>query len=418
MSLIPSYSRERLQPLVIASGAAGYKGTTMLMATAMAVYIGRDGSPFAVSLVSTVFFFGLMVFSPVWGALADITGRRREVLLGTGALATLSIVPLSFVDGVWGPLGLRGLFAVFAAGFLPVMFTIVAERGGSQARGRSIGLFSAAQAVGFILGQFFAGVLLGLVARWSLYLIVAAFSVIVVGAALLTEDPTPNPDREVTRAEVFSEIKQRLLPAAADRQHLRSNGLKWLYVAILLRNMTVIGTSSLLPIYLVARVDVSEFLMGAILAVNPAGQMAFMYVAGRLSDRLGRKPLILIGMAGSGLHALVLAGAVLPANPLYRGVVAGAGMLVLAAGFSALTTGSIAFIGDVAPTSRESELIGLRSTARGLGGVLGPMLFGTGAMVFGYEATFAAGSLLAFVGAGLVSGTLVESYGGVPAASD
>ena len=414
----PSSLRERFQPLVIAGGAAGYKGTTMLMATSMAVYVGREGSPFAVSLVSTVFFFGLMVFSPVWGALADVTGRRREVLVVTGALATVSIVPLSFVDGVWGPLGLRGLFAVFAAGFLPVMFTVVAERGGATARGRSIGMFSAAQAVGFTAGQFFAGVLLGLVARWSLYLIVAAFSLLVVVSALLIEDPTPEPGREVDRAEVFAEVKRRLLPAATDRQHLRSNGLQWLYVAILLRNMTVIGTSSLLPIYLVARLDVSEFLMGVILAVNPAGQMAFMYAAGSLSDRLGRKPLILIGMAGSGLHALLIAAAVLPATSLVRGVVAGAGMLVLAAAFSALTTGSVAFIGDVAPTERESELIGLRSTARGLGGVLGPMLFGLGAMALGYETVFAVGSLLAFVGTALVAGTLVESYGGTPAAAD
>lgn len=390
----------------------------MLMGTAMAVYVGREGSPFAVSLVSTVFFFGLMVFSPIWGALGDITGRRREVLLGTAVLATLSILPLSVVDGVWIPLGLRGLFAIFAAGFLPVMFTIVAERGGEGARGRSIGVFSAAQAVGFTAGQFFAGVLLGLAARWSLYLIVAAFSAVVVISALFIEDPTPDPDRAVSRADLFSAVKERLFPAAADRAHLRSNGLRWLYVAILLRNMTVIGTSSLLPIYLVARVEVSEFLMGAILAINPAGQMAFMYGAGRLTDRFGRKPLILLGMAGSGAHALIIAGAVLPASALGRAVVAGVGMLALAAAFSALTTGSIAFIGDVAPTERESELIGLRSTARGLGGTVGPPLFGIGAMVAGYEATFAVGSLLAFGGMALVAGRLVESYAAEPVGAD
>ena len=105
------------------------------MATVMAVYIGRaGGSPLAVGLVITVFFFGWTVCVPVWGALADITGRRHGVLLAAAGLATL---PFLVVRGVVGPLAVRTVYALFAAAYLPILLTIVNTCGGDDERGRS-----------------------------------------------------------------------------------------------------------------------------------------------------------------------------------------------------------------------------------------------------------------------------------------
>jgi len=92
------------QQWVIAVASAARFMTGILMGTGMAVLVDRaGGSEFAVSMVLTSFFLGMTVFAPVWGAVADVTGRRRAVMVGTGALATLAAVPLSFVGGVWGP---------------------------------------------------------------------------------------------------------------------------------------------------------------------------------------------------------------------------------------------------------------------------------------------------------------------------
>jgi len=403
--------RERYQRLAIGLAAAANKGRVILMGTAMSVYIGQVGTPFAVSLVFTVYWFGLMVFSPVAGAIADVTGRRRGVLVGTALCSTLAILPLTVVDGVWGPLAFRGLFAVFAAGFLPVMLAIVSERGGDAARGQSLGFFNSTQAVGFTLAQFFAGVLLGLVAPWALYLVVAAVSAVVVLAAVFVADPTPptTTDRP-TLAELGREVKHRLLPAPEDRAHLESHGLKWLYVAVLLRNMTVLGTSSLLPIYLLGEIGVSAFVMGILLAINPAAQMLFMYLFGYVADAAGRKPLVVYGMAAAGVHALIVTAAVVPASLFVRAAVVALAFLLLAAAYSSETTGTYAFIGDIAPEARESELMGLHSTARGFGGVIGPPLIGGLATLFSYEVAFASGSLLAFTATALVARFLVESY--------
>jgi fucose permease len=117
-------------------------------------------------------------------------------------------------------------------------------------------------------------------------------------------------------------------------------------------------------------------------------------------------------MAGAGAHALVMATAVFPGTIPLRAAVAAGGLFLLAAAFSAETTGTYAFIGDVAPTARESELMGLHSTARGFGGMAGPPIVGVVATVTTFETAFAAASLLAFGGTALVGWRLVESYGG------
>lgn len=393
----------------IAVSAAANKGGTVLMGTVMAVYVGRVGSAFAVSLVTATFFFGLMVFSPVWGAIADVTGRRRAVLVASAAVAALCVLPLTVVGGVWGPLGFRTLLAVFAAGFLPVMLTVVNERGGTTDRGRAVGVFSSAAAVGFMAGQLSSGALVDTLSRSGVYLVVAGVLALVALACLLAPDPTPEESGAVTLEHVARETWRRLVPTTGV-DHLRRNGLSWLYVASFLRNATVLGMTSLIPVYLLDHLGVPAVWMGVVLAVNPGVQIAGMYLMGRLSDRIGRKRLIVLGLFGSGVYSLLLGVATVPASVPAEALVAGLGLFTLGASFSMLQTGIVAFIGDVAPTARESELLGFRSTARGLGGVLAPPVFGLAAMAVGFETTFLAAALLSWVGAGLVVRYVTESH--------
>lgn len=207
-------------------------------------------------------------------------------------------------------------------------------------------------------------------------------------------------------------MRRRLLPAVDNRDHLRRNGLWMLYVALALRNWTVMELFGLMPVYLPETLGISEFTMGVLLAINPARQTVFMLLFGRVADAWGCKPLVVVGIAGSGLFALVAAAATLFSGPL-RLVIAALSFVVIAAAFSAMTTGALAFIGDVAPERRESELMGLRSTAKGVGGVFGPVVVAGLAGVFGYPTAFAVGSSMAFVAAVLAGWKLVESREGV-----
>jgi MFS family permease len=420
-----SDSASRGQRIVIAVAAALRFMSGILMGTAMAVYVGEVGSEFVVSMVLTAYFLGMTLFAPFWGALADVTGRRRTVIVVTGVLATLAVVPLALVgragpslavpftsfvvDGVWIPVGLRAVYAAFAVGFAPVMLAIVSERGGAEGRGRSLGFFNSARAVGFSGGQLAVGALLGLLAPEGLYWGIAGVSLAATVAAAFVVDPNPGGRSDASLGDVLAEVRTRLLPAVEDRSHLRTNGLRWLYVALALRNMTVLGVMSLMPVYLTGPVAFSAVVMGAVLAINPAGQAIFMVLFGRVADAAGRKPLIVGGMAGSGVFGLLAGLASVPTGTVPRLAVSVLAFVTIAAAFSAMTTGALAFIGDVAPRNRESELMGLRSTAKGLGGITGPPLLGGVATVVGMQAAFLAGSVLAFSAAVVAWLALTES---------
>jgi MFS family permease len=382
------------------------------MGTALGFTIGATGgSDLAVGLVSTAYFAGLMFFAPFWGALADITGHRKAVLVGTGTAATLAIGPLVVVRDPWLSIGVRALYAVFAAGFLPVMLAVSSERGGGSGRGRSLGFFNSARGVGLSGGRLAAGVLLGLLLPSALFVVVVAFSLLSTVAAVFVDTDVVStdgtPDRLAPRSLVAA-VRRRLLPGVEEREHLRRNGLRWLYVALALRNATVIGVVALMPVYLPGRLGLSEFAMGALLALNPTGQAVFMVLFGRIADDSGRKGLVVLGMAGSAAFALVAAAATVPSTSTGRLAVAAVAFVLIAASFSAMTTGALAFIGDVAPPERESELMGLRSTAKGVGGILGPPLVGTLATATSMQVAFAAGSVLALSAAALAAVGLTE----------
>lgn len=399
---------DRVQGAAIALAAAAQFGTVMLLGTVMAVLIGAEASAFAVSLVLTCFFLGLVVFAPIWGAVADVTGRRRAVLLTTTAFATLSLLPLVAVNGVVAQLGFRLLSSAFAAGFVPVMLTVVDHRGGEET-GRALGLFNSARSAGATGAQLLAGVLLGTLAPGATFAVLTCLSALAVAGVAVVSDPTPTPDRSASPRAIAGEVRDRVVPTAGGPGLPADSGLGWLYVGITLRNVTVMGVASLMPVFLVREVGLSAFAMGVVLAVGPATQIASMYLVGVASDTLPRKPLISVGIAGNALFPLLAAASIVPTGALARRGLAVAAFLGKSLPFSALMIGSVAFIADVAPPDRESELMGLRQTFKGLGGIVGPALHGLVATRLGFTTALLAGSTLALLGALVVHRGLVET---------
>lgn len=382
----------------------------ILMGTALAVLVEARASAFAAGLVGTAYYAGLMFFSPFWGALADITGKRRLVLVVTGIGGTLAVLPLVAVDTVAVAIGSRGVYAAFLAGFAPVALAIASHHGGTTGRGRSIGLFNSARSGGFALGYVIAGALLEFVTPVDIYWAIAAITFVSTVAIAVVSDPTPTPDSQPTSRELWAETRRRLFPAPDDREHLLRNGLAWLYIAVALRNVAVLGIMAIIAPYLVAVVGVTQLVMGLLLAFNHGSQVLFMYGLGVVADRVGRKPLVVVGMAGSGVFAVMAAGLTfVPTGPLQIGFGITT-FVVLGGSFSAMTIGGLAFISDVAPPRRESELMGIRETAKGVGGVVGPALVGGIATLYSYELAFGAASLVGFLAALLVAWGLVETY--------
>ena len=123
----------------------------------------------------------------------------------------------------------------------------------------------------------------------------------------------------------------------------------------------------LLPLY-ADRFGASGTVVGVLVLSYSAAQLLFAPVWGRLSDRYGRRPILIIGLAGSTLSYLIFAYAGSVWILLLSRVMAGIG--------GANIPVAQAYIADVTPPERRAANMGLIGAAFGLGFIFGPVIGG------------------------------------------
>lgn len=147
-----------------------------------------------------------------------------------------------------------------------------------------------------------------------------------------------------------------------------------------------------LPGYL-ASMD-AHHLIGWIVALFTMGAFGSRFVAGRVADRAGRKPVMLFGTAVTALAGFAYIGVA----RMDSVAMAVTGFLVvrflhgLSTGFR--PTGTSAFLTDLSPPARRGEAFGYLGVAGNAGMALGPALGSWLAVEFGYDAMFLASSAL------------------------
>jgi MFS family permease len=141
--------------------------------------------------------------------------------------------------------------------------------------------------------------------------------------------------------------------------------------------------------------DMTLAQIGLLAAAYPATWGLLQLVTGALSDRTGRKPLIVSGMwiQAAGIAVVALARS-------FEGFVAGAVLLGL--GTAMVYPTLLAAIGDVAHPAWRASAVGVYRLWRDLGYAIGALLAGLTADAFGLEAALWAIAALTF-GSGAVS---------------
>src|SRR5207237_9698713 len=136
----------------------------------------------------------------------------------------------------------------------------------------------------------------------------------------------------------------------------------------------------LLPIY-TRNFGASPFMIGAIMAAYSAMQFLVAPAWGRLSDRIGRRPVLLVSTAGAAMSYAVFAlGSNLTGQAALIVVL---GSRILAGICGANITVAQAYIADITPPEHRSRRMGLIGMAFGLGFVVGPALGSFGVQLFG-----------------------------------
>jgi MFS transporter, DHA1 family, tetracycline resistance protein len=147
----------------------------------------------------------------------------------------------------------------------------------------------------------------------------------------------------------------------------------------------------------------SDFVATAIAGIFSAMQFLFIPLWGRLSDRVGRRPVLLWSIAASAVGMALL------------GVSTSLAMLVIARAWSGIATANIAvaqaYIADVTTPETRAKGMGIIGMGFGLGFIFGPFL---GGLFSQFDTSGHEGRVAAFVAAGLSLLNFVLAFFSLP----
>jgi DHA1 family multidrug resistance protein-like MFS transporter len=307
------------------------------------------------------------------GALSDVLGRKRMMVLGALFFAAPPFL-YPFVQEPWSLLALRFVHGFATAIFSPVASAYVASLA-ETGRGARLGWFSSANDIGATGGPLIGGFVLYFTASYSLtYLLVGALGVLTLLFVLLL----PDVDRPAREARAF--------PArAADFRQGVAEVFRTppIFVAAGIEAVMYLGYGAFigfLPIY-AKTIGLNDAEIAIVLGAQLVLAMAAKPLSGRLSDRVGRIPVIVVG--------LLLCAAALPL--IFRSESLAAFVLVaplLGLGVGAVTPVTNALIADLASARRLGAAMGVFGTIWDIGEAAGPMIAGFLIGRLGYAATF------------------------------
>lgn len=152
----------------------------------------------------------------------------------------------------------------------------------------------------------------------------------------------------------------------------RQAGLGFIFVALLI---DVLGLGLIAPIlpqligsFEGVNLSQASSFYGLLIAVYALMSFVFASAIGSLSDRFGRRPIILLSVLGLGLDYVIIALA-----PTLAWLVMGR---ILAGVFGAIETTAFAYIADISAPEKRAQNFGILGASFGVGFIVGPLLGG------------------------------------------
>ena len=338
--------------------------------------------------------YGLVnsIAQPFTGALSDRLGKRKILIisgLGVISLATLAFVfASSFLDLFL----LRTLQGIGVAMTIPASMALMAVITQKETRGGSMGIYSTLRMAGFATGPLIGGYLK---VHFGFNVTFYAGAGLLIVAMLLVyfwvkDVPVPE--------EAKSSRKFKIIDTSILDSGIVSAAIATFIMASSFSMVTTLENE------FNARLQINAFDFSIAFSVLIIGRLLFQIPLGRLSDFIGRKPIIILGMilmapatallgeSGSFYHFILLR--------IFQGIAA-----------AGVAAPAFAVAGDLASTGGEGRQMSIITMGFGLGLAIGPLLAGLLAVVF-FELPFLTAGFLSLVGAWVVYHYMPETVEG------
>ncbi|MCQ1536183.1 MFS transporter [Methanosarcina sp. KYL-1] len=352
-------------------------GSGMLV-TLIPLYIADLGASFfsglpvvaKAGLVVTVFGLFSALTQPLMGRLSDRLDRRRPfIVLGLIGYTLFSFL-YSRVESYEQLLLIRLLQGITVGATIPAVIAMVTHISTPDTRGKAVGVYTTIRGIGFGLGPIVGGAIAG---YWGFnagfyfcaFLGVVSFVLVTLFVKETKSSPDPVPKDEAGNGYVS------IYPLAG---------------AMLMMMVGIMMVVALLPEYEL-RLKASELSLGVAVSAYIFARLLFQAPLGSLSDRIGRKKLIVSGLFLS-IPLVVGMGYVTSINQLIL-VRALQGLLV-----ASIDTPAMALAADLSDGSSLSSKLSIITTAQAAGMAFGPIFAGFLAGYMGFITPFYACAVL------------------------
>ncbi len=377
--------------VMLAASGLNTTVTAMLYASLQFLVVDKGGSLVYVGLVGALPYIGLMVMAYVWGLLSDWLGKRKGIVVVSGAIGSLLFFAYPLLATMEQLLVVR-FVQVCLMGSIILLLAVVTERFPRE-KGRVIGDLNVPLTLGWMAGAGAAAYLYttSQTALWILCGAVGLASALVL--LPLNEAPGAGGPRPRLKEMLgFRNQRQVGLLCAATFVLLTGNYIVYSVFAQYLRT----------PPF---RLD--ELQIGLIVAGSGLTGVLVVRFAGRLGDRRGRRAIflgtILCYIASWAAYALTTNIVLIT-------------ILWLLPYWSFFITSTTAMVSDLTSEKERGRGVGILNAAINSGNVAGSLVGGLAAEALGYRPAFglAAGVVALAL---LIALSIRESHSPQPTAS-
>ena len=309
-------------------------------------------SYFLISLVSLIPAIETIAFSPFWGGILDKTGKGHNILLFSFLAQAVGFSIFPLLNSPEGFVIVVSLIGLFSSSFIPVYAAMATVA--SPQYGRAIGRFWVSASLGYASVTLLGGFLYQYFQVDYLFVLGALYAFSGCLVVFFAPSNALTLTRSLERPRGYWGL-------------LRQRNIALLCVLSVAVLVSASAFNSFFTVYLVDILNGSRLVAGlAATATTVLGALAYRYV-GPLNDKIGRKPVFLLGAAGYAAYytilyfvtnvAVVTVLWVLPIYPLAQ-------------------SASAALMSDYTSRADRGKGLGLLESALSLGGGLGPLAGG------------------------------------------